>query len=151
MRSLVTRKFRPFSMLTDMGSNFDNILDFFDSSDSKGASPLCEMVEKDTHFLYSFDIPGANRKDLKLEVQNSTLKISGERKSEHSNSSYTEKRYGSFERMISLPRDIEEESVEAHFENGVLTVAIAKSKKAHRRPVNITSGKKDGIWNKLLN
>ena len=60
------------------------------------------------------------------------------------------KTYGCFERRIGLPSGIKEGAASAHHENGVLTVAIAKAESLSKA-IDITSGRKDGIWNKLLN
>ena len=146
MKSLINRPLKPFSILADMGDNWG--FDLFDKSDSM--TPPCDMVEKDTHYLYSFDLPGVSKKDLKVEVHGKTLKVSGERKTKHSDKTYSEKTYGYFERQIGLPSGIKEGAVEAHHEDGVLTVAIAKAESLSKA-IDITSGKKDGIWNKLLN
>ena len=142
----------PFSMLADVAGDLGGMFDLFSSPGVRSsAMPVCDMVEKDTHYLYSFDLPGVDKKNLKVEVHNATLKVSGERKSEHNESAYSEKSYGRFERSISLPHGIKEDSVYAHHENGVLTVAIAKSSANGSKKVNIVSGKKEGVWAKLLN
>ncbi len=144
MRNLVAlRNFNdPFSLLDEFERGF--------SIKSSEFSPKVEVSDKGSHYLYSFDVPGVNKEDLHIEVKDSFLKLSGERKYEKNESDYSEKVYGKFERVLSLPKGIRGDEVEAHYDNGVLSVALAKQEEVQPKKVEISNNKKDGIWSRLL-
>lgn len=114
----------------------------FESSDAQ-FSPPCDIDESDSHYILSFDVPGIRKDELRVELSNGVLHVSGERKSEkesgHGERKRTERFYGSFERAIALPENVDSEEIEASFDNGVLQVAVKKSRKqepeSHRIPV----------------
>ncbi len=78
------------------------------------------------------------------------LTISGEKQEERregdENSTWhlSERRYGRFSRSFVLPRDVEQDRIQARFENGVLQVTIPKSERARRRRIEIRSGSGNG-------
>ena len=105
-----------------------------------------EWVEKGDHYILSVDIPGVPIEDINVEVMDSTLKISGERKTLNEGG----EGYARFERKFNLVPGIEQESIAAHYENGVLTLALPKHKKEQARKIDITGNSKEGVWGKLL-
>ena len=109
-------------------------------------TPPCEVREKDGHYLLSFDLPGMNREDINIEVRGQELHVEGQRKHMHGEGQYTEKRYGHFERAIELPEGVHPEGVKAHYEDGVLNIALKKSEKNPAHTVAISASKKEGFW-----
>lgn len=105
----------------------------------RGFSPCCDMREEDTHYSLSFDLPGVSKDDIQIEIENSQIRVSGERKSENSEKGHIEKRYGCFERTISLPQEVDEEGVKAHYRDGVLKVELPKAAKALPRKISISA------------
>ncbi|KAI94979.1 molecular chaperone Hsp20 [Rhodomicrobium udaipurense JA643] len=111
-----------------------------------GLTPSLDVKETDKELVVKADLPGIEEKDLQLTVHNGQLRISGEKKSEkseeHENYYVKERNFGSFTRTIPLPDTIDEDKVEATFDNGVLTVTLAK-KDDHIKPqkkIEIKSG-----------
>lgn len=115
--------------------------------------PSCDVNEADEHFLVSLDLPGVKKEDIKIEVQKNQLVIAGERnrelKADDGEAIRHERRYGKFERTFTLPATINPDKIEAHFENGVLSVAIPKAEAAKGRTIQIQNGP-TGFFNKLL-
>ncbi len=76
------------------------------------------------------EIPGVDEKDVRLEIVNDTLTIQGEKKQENEekgkNYYRMERSYGSFQRMLSLPEDADQNEVTATFKKGVLTVTMLR-------------------------
>jgi HSP20 family protein len=97
-------------------------------------SPSVDVTEDEKEYLITADAPGVKREDLKVTVQNGTLTISGERKSEKEEKGKkfhkVERSHGSFARSFSLPEDAEDEKLSAQFKDGVLTVHLPKAAKA---------------------
>src|SRR5690606_15026177 len=79
-------------------------------------------------------------------LENNILTISGEKRQDREESDekhrwhLSERRYGQFSRSFVLPRDVEQDNIEATFENGVLRVVIPKSERARRRKIEIRGG-----------
>ncbi|MDB5036997.1 MAG: hypothetical protein JWQ35_525 [Bacteriovoracaceae bacterium] len=108
-------------------------------------SPAFDLDETDKEYRIKVDLPGVKREDVKIEVQNNQLVISGERQSEENDekkgrSHFRTRSYGSFERIMTLPANVDPNRIEAHFENGVLTVSIPKTEGPQARQIQIEGG-----------
>ncbi len=92
--------------------------------------PTLDLSATDTEYTVTVEIPGVDEKDVKLEVVNDTLTIRGEKKQEKEerdkNYYRMERSYGSFQRMLSLPEDADQDGIQAAFKKGVLTVTIPR-------------------------
>ena len=103
--------------------------------------PACDLEETDSHWLMSVDLPGVAKKDISIEVKDDQLVITGERKSENKKRGFSERYYGKFQRALTLPSGVDPEKIEANYQDGVLTVAIAKAESVKPRQIKITEGK----------
>lgn len=121
--------------------------------DERRFDPACDVSETDEHYLMSVDLPGMKKENIKIEISDNVLTVSGERKRENSEKQKRvqrfEKHYGSFRRSFSLPLSIESDKVEARYEDGVLELYLPKTQAAKPRQVEIQSGK-GGFLDKLL-
>lgn len=141
----------------DVFEDFDRMVDTFlrpTYASTVNFQPNCDVNETKDHYLVSFDMPGVRKEDIKIEVQGSTLVISGERQREMreqggESTLRVERSYGKFERMFNLPTSIAVDKIEAHYENGVLNVALPKAETAKSRTVQIQTGQ-GGLLSKLL-
>src|SRR5919202_1536855 len=90
--------------------------------------PAMDLVETDDHFVLRADLPGLSEEDVKIEVEDDVLTISGERRSEHETKKEgyhrVERAFGSFSRSLTLPNGVDAGAVEAAFDKGVLEVRI---------------------------
>ena len=118
-------------------------------------SPQMDVQEKNGHLLMSFDLPGVDKNDIYINIEDNVLTISGERKSETETETdgedyYTKERtYGKFQRSFTLPSSIDRDQVEAHYENGVLQIAIPKKQEAQGRRIKVGEGKPN-FFKKIL-
>jgi HSP20 family protein len=105
--------------------------------------PAMDLVETPEHFVLRADLPGMTQDDVKIEFDDGTLTVSGERKAEHEskNEGYyrVERAFGSFSRSLTLPQGIDPEAVTANFEHGVLEVRIPKPEERKPRRIEIGS------------
>lgn len=118
---------------------------FFDvfSNNEYNFSPSCEILDEEKYYSISLDIPGITKEDLDIEVKDNHLHVSGERKQpEKTNVLRTEKRYGKFSRMFSLPQNVNTDMIEARFENGVLQITVPKEEKSQSKKIQISDWKK---------
>ncbi len=103
--------------------------------------PSLEVKEDENQFLMHLDIPGMERKDLDISVSGNTLTVKGERKEEESKKGkgyfYSERRYGSFQRSVELPVEVDADKVVANYKDGVLELTLPKSEKAKPKQIKI--------------
>ena len=100
--------------------------DVFKFDDNKMS---CDVYEKDNKFFIEVDMPGFNKEDIKIEINKGTLSIKAEKNfEEQEDKKYLcreRKYYGKYERSFYLG-DVEEENIEASFDNGILNISIPK-------------------------
>jgi HSP20 family protein len=95
--------------------------------------PKMNMFQKDNQYRFEFELAGIDKKDIKVELSNQNiLTISGVKKSftknEKKDLMVQEQFFGNFSRSITLPDDIDPNSIQVKFKNGILTVTIKKDK-----------------------
>ena len=150
----------------DFFSDFDSLFDQFLTNsgaelalDNKQGSfpfsPHIDLREKEDYFLISADLPGLTAEEISIDVNDGTLSISGERKSEHEEKDKSgkvhrqERRYGSCERSFTLPPNIDEENIQARHENGVLEVMVPRAATSKKKNIKVEASK-SGLFSKLL-
>src|SRR5919202_2076019 len=121
-------------------TEFDRLFNqLFDRSEARRWVPAMDLVEHDDHFVLRADLPGMSEDDVRIEVRDNTLTLSGERKAEHEERQRgyyrVERQFGRFSRALSLPEGVNADAIEAHFDHGVLEVRIPKP--AERQPRRI--------------
>lgn len=96
--------------------------------------PRVDIGESRKQYTITVEIPGVDEKDIELTVEDGTLTIRGEKRSETVDEDEqfhrVERTYGAFQRVISLPTDADEDHIQAKFKNGVLTITIPKRPEA---------------------
>ena len=127
------------SLQSEVNRLFDT---FFGGRSANGALrrwvPPMDLVETDDHLVLRADLPGLDSDDVNIEVKDSVLTVSGERKTEHEERAdgfyRVERASGGFSRSMSLPQDVDAERIDASFDKGVLEVRIPKpeERKPHR-------------------
>jgi HSP20 family protein len=99
-----------------------------------GTWPSVEVSETDKEIKVTAELPGLNEKDIRVELANGVLAISGEKKTETEDKGrlFSERYYGQFERRIPV-EDVDEDKISAAFKNGVLTVRLPKVAQAQSK------------------
>lgn len=130
------------SVVNDFVPNsFSNVIDRFfnDSVARSGGSaaysfvPKVDVFEEETVFEIHVAVPGMNKEDFKIDLNEDSLTISGERKyskeKKENNLRSIETSYGSFSRTFTLPDNIDLNKIEAAYTNGILEVTLPKDAK----------------------
>lgn len=140
----------PFNDLQkEINDVFEGFWRGFDVEPTKGREvassafhPSVDISETDKSFEIRAELPGLDEKDVELTLADGTLTLKGEKKFEHEEKKadlhVSERTYGAFQRRFALPEDADPEKIVASFDNGVLTVTIAKSKKAQAQAKKIS-------------
>lgn len=94
-------------------------------------SPSIDVIDEEKNIRVQAEVPGMNPEDLDVTVTRDAVIVKGEKKSERDEERqglrYSERTFGSFERVIPLPADVETDKIEARFKNGVLDIIMPKS------------------------
>ena len=106
-------------------------------------TPAMDLAETENHFVLRADLPGIDESDVKIELEDNVLTVSGERKSERETDGEgfhrVERQFGSFSRSLTLPRGVDPEAVSAAFDRGVLEVRIPKPEQRKPRRIEISA------------
>ena len=103
--------------------------------------PAMDLVETDEHFVLRADLPGLDESDVKIEVNENVLTVSGERRFEHEAKKdgfyRLERGTGRFDRSLTLPEGVDFDAIAATFDKGVLEVRVPKPEQRKPRRVEI--------------
>lgn len=115
--------------------------------------PRVDVSERETAYLLSFDLPGMKSEDIKIEINDSTLTVSGERLKEQTGEArgtrYFERSFGHFARSFSLPKTVDADNIEANYNDGVLELLIPKKEAAKAKAIEIKK-EKASFFDRLL-
>jgi len=132
-----------FTVNSEIDRLFDNFLsERMNSSDAlSDGIPAIDVEETEQEFLVTAEIPGMQKKDIKISFENNYLTLSGEKKeskeSKDSNFYHKERSYGKFSRSIPVPAGVMLDKIEAEYEQGILKVKIPKTEEAKPKQIEI--------------
>jgi HSP20 family protein len=125
----------------DIDRLFDLTLRGFGENTFGAWAPAVDVHEDESGLTFSAEIAGMKKEDIKVDVENNVLTLSGERKFESEeqgkNFHLVERGYGSFRRSFSLPATVDPQSADATYKDGLLTVRFAKRPEVRGRTVEI--------------
>jgi len=141
-------RWNPINELEDLMGRYNRILgtsrtggdskDLFSRSDW---APAVDIKETDQAFTIEAELPGMDKKDVKVTVQDGVLSIEGERKHEEESQDKKlhriERYYGSFMRRFTLPDNVDENSVKASFKDGLLTLTLQKAEPKEPKAIQV--------------
>src|SRR3954469_25190586 len=115
---------------------------FGDESFARGAwTPSVDIFENKDEIVLEAELPGMNREDFELTIENNVLTLRGERRfekrDEADNYHRVERSYGSFTRSFTLPQTVSSENASAEYKNGVLRVVLRKREEVKARRIEI--------------
>lgn len=132
--SITRSTFRPL-----FPSLFDD--DFFSSVPATGRQntymPSVNIKEDDKNYFLELAVPGMDKKDLKIDIDEDVLTISSEHKNENveKQEGYTRKEfsYSSFARSFYIPENVNRDSINANYKDGILTVSFPKQEEDRKK------------------
>jgi HSP20 family protein len=108
-------------------------------------NPPVDVSESDNAYLISLDLPGVPKDDVRIEIQDNSLIVTGERKmerrKEEGRALALERFRGNFRREFALPASVDPERVSAAYREGVLEITVPKSAASKPRTVKIAESK----------
>jgi HSP20 family protein len=139
-------RWEPFAHFGNLHSVFNDLFDGnFDRSPAQPSvtksHPAVDVLESKDAYLIRAELPGMKREDIKVEVEDGTLVLSGESKSEKPAEGveyrHVERVAAKFWRSFSLPETAKQDGIEATYKDGILEIRVAKAEKAKPRQIEI--------------
>ena len=134
-------KWQPFGTLLSHDSFLE---DFFNESfpvRTATFEPKIDVKETDKNFEINAELPGLNKDDFKLTVEDDLLTLVGEKKYEHEDKDgdyyRSERSYGAFKRYFRLTNAVDRKKISADYKNGILKVILPKAKEAKPKEIEI--------------
>ncbi|MCB0377933.1 MAG: Hsp20/alpha crystallin family protein [Bdellovibrionales bacterium] len=153
MKALVPA-WRSNSIAHNWFNEFDQLFEgLFENPQAQGFHPACEIEESEKFVLVSFDLPGLEEKDFKIEIDKNFLVLSGERVRKLASEGTTHTTYGSmygvFRKSFRLPESIDIDKIEADYTHGVLKILLPKKEKEPAKKIEIQT-KKGNLLSSIL-
>jgi HSP20 family protein len=139
---------RPFRELERMRREMDRLWDsFFEERPRRKAEevgewlPSLDVSETKNILVVKAELPGMDPKDIDISLSDGMLTIKGEKKQEkeekEENYHLIERSYGTFARMVRLPKEVKRDKISASYKNGILKVILPKSEEAKKKEIKI--------------
>src|SRR4051794_25347218 len=147
-------RWEPMRELSSLQSEMNRLFNtVFDAPTANGGMrrwvPAMDLVETKDDFVLRADLPGVKQEDVKLEIEDAVLTISGERKAETEAGGEgfyrLERAFGTFSRSLTLPKGIDADAVRARVADGVLEVHIPKPEAAKPKRIEISLGDQQAV------
>jgi HSP20 family protein len=141
--SLIRYETRPVTTLFDELDNlFATGFDWTGRELSGALYPNVDINETDGGYTIKADLPGLTKEDIKVNIEDGVLSISGEKKQEVEKKEkdryyHFERSYGRFSRAFSLPTNVDGKHIEAKYNNGVLEVHLKKSEETKPKAIEV--------------
>jgi HSP20 family protein len=132
----------PFAELSDLRTRFDRIFGDDAPGQRRAWAPAVDVIRDDGNLVLRADIPGMEPSEVKIQVEDDVLTVSGEHeeRTEAKEENYVrrERRVGSFMRSMPLPRGVDPSKIKAQTRHGVLEVVIPLPAEPEKKTVEIT-------------
>jgi len=138
----------PFEQLSGLREEINRLFDepygavsgeFFN-----GWAPALDLAEDADNLVATVELPGLKKEDIQIILHDGVLSIAGERKrdeKEKGTDAYrTERFYGRFHRVLSLPKPVKTEAIKATYRDGILTVTMPKTEEAKPKQIEVNVG-----------
>ena len=104
-------------------------------------SPAVDIYETENEIMVQAELPGVDRKDIALHLENNVLTLKGERRFEKEtnkdNYHRIERAYGGFSRAFSIPAVVDDDKIRADYKDGILKIALPKKEQVKAKQIKI--------------
>lgn len=135
-------RWEPFSELSELRSRFDRMFDELGAGRERAGNLAVDVERNKDNLVVRADVPGLKPEDVKIEVENDILTVSGEHEEskEQKDKHFLrrERRYGAFSRSMALPAGVDAKKIKAKTRDGVVEVTIPLPNEGKGQAVKIT-------------
>ena len=133
----------PFAEIGELRSRFDRVFDELGGHAQGAWRPAIDVMRRDDTIVVRADLPGLTPDEVKIEVEDGVLMVSGEHQEDRSDSDggryvRRERRFGAFSRSIALPAGVDAQAIKAQTHDGVVEVTVPLPSGATTQKVEIT-------------
>jgi HSP20 family protein len=133
----------PFAEITQLRSRFDRLFDELGGQGQGAWMPAIDLVRHDDGLVVRVDLPGIKPEQVKIEVEDGVLTVSGEHQEDRSDSDdgryvRRERRFGAFSRSVALPSRVDAQAIKAQTRDGVVEVTVPLPTGSATQKVEIT-------------
>lgn len=115
------------------------------SAGTEAWAPALDISEREDAYLVTVELPGVKARDVEIMFEDGLLTIQGEQHPAGDPAAgkvhRAERRYGAFRRVITLPRHVQADAIEATAQDGVLQILVPKAPEAHAKRIQVRTGK----------
>jgi HSP20 family protein len=134
-------RWEPFAELGELRSRFDRMFDDFFDGHERQWTPAIDVERENGSLVVRADVPGIKPEEVKIEIENDILTVSGEheerREEKDKHFLRRERRYGSFSRSLALPVGVDAKKIKASTHDGVVEVTIPLPSEPTKEKVEI--------------
>ncbi len=137
-------EWRPFEEINALHDKINRLFDSIsgrETGDEGSFMPAVDIYAEGNNLIIEAEIPGIDKKDIDLKVEDNTLTIRGKKefKKEEKGTNYyrAERSYGSFTRSFMIPDNIDKEKIQAEYKKGVLKLTLPKKPEAQAKSIPI--------------
>jgi HSP20 family protein len=141
-------RWRPNSGLPTLHDEWERMFDNFFGLDRKRSelerfdwTPRVNVVEHEDRFEITAEVPGMEKDEIQIEVQDNLLTIRGEKRYEKDekdrNYHVCERSYGTFQRSFNLPENVKDDNIEAEYNSGVLSINLPKTEPVKPKEIKV--------------
>ena len=133
----------PFKEMEHLARHFWHDLPFRDLTVTEGFdfTPRLDITETEKNLEVKTELPGMERKDIDITLDNDLLVIKGEKKHEDEEKGHhfhrIERHFGSFHRSVRLPVEVDSKRIKASFKDGILTITMTKTETSKEKLTHI--------------
>lgn len=138
-------RWNPFGEFTRFGRPYDSVFNGRLWNDSTECdcdwTPDVDIFDGEKEIVLTAELPGLSQEEVKVNIENNILTVSGERSVEHKEDkggfTRRERYYGNFSRSFRVPDTVDQSNINATMDKGVLTVTLPKSEKALPKQIEV--------------
>lgn len=136
-------RYNPNHWLNRMSRDLDGMFGAMakEPASCRNCMPRVDIIEDSHNLMLEVELPGMDKDEIKVMVEDGVLSISGERKmkNEEKDRNYlrSEIAYGAFSRSFTLSDNVDTENISADYKNGILNITLAKSEKALPKEIKV--------------
>ena len=141
------RSMSPFRGFDTLRRSMDRLMDDFSHGESSESGrprwiPSVDLVEDNDKYFLNVEVPGMQKEDIKISLQDNVLSISGEKRIEREKKEnayhLVERSVGQFSRSFALPSLVDEAKIKANYKDGILSIDLPKAPEAKRKEISIS-------------
>ena len=142
MAGALTR-WNPFAEIAELRTRLDGVFDDLGGHPLVAWRPAIDVLRRDDTLVVRADLPGLTPEEVKIEVEDGVLTVSGEHQEDISDSDggryvRRERRFGAFSRSIPMPAGVDAQAIKAQTRDGVVEVTVPLPSGATTQKVEIT-------------